>query len=269
MENLIGQTFNRLTVLGFSHDKNRHNFWLCLCACGNKVVVEQSKLKSGHTKSCGCLRKNDLEELIGHKFGLLCVIEEAPTKKVGDKFRRYIRCECACGNIVDVRMDQLLDGNTKSCGCLVKDRSVLPLPDYTNEVALKKAKSIFKNIKQRCYNSNNTRFKHYGGRGIIICNSWLESFDNFLKDMGIPPSHKHQLDRINNDGNYCPENCRWVTNQENNRNKQSDFDVTYKGETKQLREWVEELDLDFSTVKKRLLCGWDVEKSFTLPVGEF
>jgi hypothetical protein len=231
--------------------------------------LEQSKLKTGHTKSCGCIRKNDLEYLIGSRFGLLRVLGEAEAKKVGSKYRRYIKCECDCGTIIEVRLDQLLDGNTKSCGCLVKDRSLLSLPEYTDVVALKKAKSVFKNIKQRCYNSNNSRFKHYGGRGIKICERWLGSFENFKEDMGFPPSHSHQLDRIDNDGDYCPENCRWVTNKENNQNKQSDFSVEYNGVVKPVADWVEELNLDFSTTKKRLLCGWSTEKAFNALIGDF
>jgi hypothetical protein len=261
MDNLIGQTFNRLTVVKYAYNKNKHNFWLCRCACGKEVVVEQNKLKSGHTKSCGCLR---IKDLTGQRFGRLTVVglDSIRNKK------SYWLCKCECGNECLVRSDLLQCNNTLSCGCYVKDRSLLPLPEYTEEVALKKAKSILKGIKQRCYNSNSTKYSIYGGRGIIVCDRWKDKqtgLASFLADMGVPPSHKHQLDRIDNDGSYEPGNCRWVTNQQNNRNKQSDFDVTYKGENKQLGKWVEELDLDFSTTKNRILCGWSVEEAFTTP----
>jgi hypothetical protein len=211
MENLIGQTFNRLTVIDYAYNKNRHNFWLCRCFCDNEVIVEQNKLKSGHTKSCGCLKKERLQDLTGQVFGLWTVISFSYSAKSGAKQRPYWNCKCACGNEGVVRGDILKSGGSKSCGCYEKDRSLIELPEYTKEEALKKAKSILKGIKQRCYNPSNTKYRIYGGRGIIVCDRWLDKqtgLASFLEDMGVPPSHKHQLDRIDNDGNYCPENCR-------------------------------------------------------------
>ena len=262
MENLIGQKFNRLEVINFSHCKNNSNMWLCLCDCGNKVIVAQAKLKSGHTKSCGCIKRIDLT---GQRFGLLTVSEfyEGKNKK------SYWTCICDCGNETIVRADQLKDGTTKSCGCYAKDRSLIELPDFTPDVAAAKAKSIYKHMKQRCYNEGNTRYKNYGGRGIKICDRWLESFENFYEDMGSPPSHKHQLDRKDNNGNYELENCHWVTNKQNNQNKETDFSVTYKEITRPLYQWVAELGIDFSTAKKRIVCGWSVEDAFEKNVGEF
>jgi len=271
MENLIGERFVKLVVEEFSHKVKGHRFWGCLCDCGKRVIVEQSKLKTGHTKSCGCIKKSDLTELISQSFGLLRVLEEAEPRIVGNKRRRFVKCVCDCGNVVEVRLDQLRDGNTKSCGCFAKDRSLIALPEYTDSVALKKAKSIHKGIRQRCYNSNNIKYSIYGGRGIIVCERWLDKktgFISFLEDMGTPPSHKHQLDRIDNDGNYEPRNCRWVTNTQNSMNKKTDFNITYRGVTKPIGEWVEELELDYGSIKDRILFGWDAERAFNTPVGQ-
>jgi len=266
MENLVGQTFNRLTVIKWDHKKG-HNFWLCLCACGNEVVVDQSKLKSGHTKSCGCLKKERLIDITGQQFGLWTVVSFSYFAKTGDKQRPYWNCKCACGNEGIVRGDILKDGGSKSCGCYEKDRSLIPLPAYSYEEAYKKVKSVYKHMKQRCLNLNKTRFKDYGGRGIKICDRWLESFDNFLEDMGVPPSLLHQLDRLDNDGDYCPENCRWTTTIKNNRNKRDNHTMTFEGKTQCLTSWAEDLLMNKSTLSKRKRMGWSDEKALSTPVN--
>lgn len=138
MENLVGQTFNRLTVIRWDHKKG-HNFWLCLCACGNEVVVEQSKLKSGHTKSCGCIKKERLIDITGQQFGLWAVVSFSHSAKTGGKQRPYWNCKCACENEGIVRGDILKDGGSKSCGCYEKDRSLISPPEYSYEEAYKKS----------------------------------------------------------------------------------------------------------------------------------
>ncbi len=265
MEDLVGQTFNRLTVIKFDHKKG-HNFWLCRCACGNEVVVDQSKLKSGHTKSCGCLKKEKLQDLTGKVFGLWTVISFNRSEKEGNHYRTYWNCKCACGGERVVRGDILKSGGSKSCGCYGKDRSLIELPEYTEEEAFKKAKSVYKHMKQRCYNLNKTRFSDYGGRGIKICDRWLESFENFYEDMGTPPTNLHQLDRVDNEGDYSPDNCKWSTPSENNRNKRDSHMLTYNGVTQCVTAWADELNIDASTLFNRIARGWDDEKVITTPL---
>lgn len=121
------------------------------------------------------------------------------------------------------------------------------------------------NIKSRCLNKNTKFYKDYGGRGIKICDRWLNSFENFYEDMGERPSNKHSLDRIDNDGDYCKENCRWATWIQQSRNSRNTRMITYKGETYCLTKWAEMLDIKYSALIYRLNKGWNVEDVFNKP----
>lgn len=99
---------------------------------------------------------------------------------------------------------------------------------------------VWSGMKRRCCKKTHKNYKHYGGRGIKVCDRWLNSFDNFIEDMGDRPSPEYQLGRMDNDGDYCPENCRWVTKKENQRNKRNNVCITAFGETKCVVEWVED-----------------------------
>jgi hypothetical protein len=117
----------------------------------------------------------------------------------------------------------------------------------------------------RCYNEDSPHFTNYGARGIKVCDRWKDSLENFYNDMGDPPSPEYSLDRIDNDGNYCKENCRWATRKEQMNNRRNTKFITYNGETKPLSTWARDLNISYIT-----LCGrlrkWDVERAFTTPV---
>jgi len=121
-------------------------------------------------------------------------------------------------------------------------------------------------MRQRCVNSNDDEYTNYGGRGIIVCERWMQ-FENFLADMGEPPTSKHSIDRIDNNGHYCPKNCRWATIAQQARNKRNNHRVTYRGTTKSVIEWSENVDIPYNTLIKRLYRGWSVEKTLTTPVN--
>ena len=114
------------------------------------------------------------------------------------------------------------------------------------------------NMKTRCLNRNHVSFHDYGGRGIVICERWLRSFTNFLADMGEKPSKAHFLDRVDNDGNYEPSNCRWATNIMQARNRRSSRKITFNGETKCLAEWAEITEMPYHIIRDRLDDGWSV-----------
>ena len=116
--------------------------------------------------------------------------------------------------------------------------------------------------KERCYSKNSQRYHRYGARGIIVCDRWLNSFPNFLEDMGKRPSKKHSLDRIDNNGNYCKENCRWATSKQQGKNRSTT--ILYKG--KSAIEASKKLGGNPSLIPCRLRMGWSIEKSFTTPV---
>jgi hypothetical protein len=153
-------------------------------------------------------------EITGQRFGRLAVIGFA---KIDGRRRAHWLCRCDCGNEVVVRGQSLRSGDTQSCGCLQQfanlkhghRRSHSPSPEYISWCSM----------LTRCTNPKATGFANWGGRGITVCERWLHSFANFLADMGLKPSPDLSLDRIDNDGNYEPGNCRWATPEEQNNNQ--------------------------------------------------
>lgn len=123
----------------------------------------------------------------------------------------------------------------------------------------------WRNMKDHCLNSNNPMYKYYGKRGIKICNRWINSYKNFIKDMGYKPSPLYSLDRINVNGNYEPWNCRWATMKQQTSNRRNNRLFTYKGVTKHLDDWANESSIGFSTFKTRIYRGWEFSKAFITP----
>lgn len=126
--------------------------------------------------------------------------------------------------------------------------------------------SIWTNMKTRCNNHNNEFYKDYGGRGIKICAEWENSFENFYADMGKRPSKKHTLDRINNDNGYSVDNCRWAIKKVQANNRRNNILIEYNGVSKTLKQWCEELELNYKNTHKRIKnLGWSIEKAFLEP----
>jgi len=175
-----------------------------------------------------------------------------------NKFSRTSKFKCSCGNIFRGRL-QNVKRFKSGCGCGYKNNS------RTKSFFAQKFKSeysIWKLMKNRCNNKNLPFYKNYGGRGIVVCDRWLNKkngFMNFISDMGGRPSKNHSIDRINNDGNYEPSNCRWANDFQQARNKTINRIIEFKGEKKCLAEWSEILNVDYHTLKYRLNRGWDME----------
>lgn len=189
--------------------------------------------------------------IIGHKFGRLTVLERIKTE---DYFS--YKCSCECGNTTLVkRTGTLTSGNTQSCGCL-KDEETLKRSTKHGHRTTANTTSEYRawvHIKQRCYNPEVKQFKNYGGRGIKVCDRWLESFYNFLTDMGAKPSDKHSLDRYpNNDGNYEPGNCRWATDEQQAHNKRNNVRIEFNGESMVLTEWARFFGVTHSSLRLQL-----------------
>lgn len=120
---------------------------------------------------------------------------------------------------------------------------------------------------ERCESINTINYKKYGGRGIKVCKKWRNSFVKFYEDMGPMPTNKHEIDRIDNDGNYEPRNCRWATPKENCRNKSNNHTLTFRGKTMTIQEWSEKIGINNSTLLKRVTeYKWSTEKALTTPV---
>jgi hypothetical protein len=186
-------------------------------------------------------------------FGRLTTI--GPKFLVGKNRTAYQVCECSCGVVVTVRTASMASGSTKSCGCYAR-RLCSDLNKTHGQTGVVEHRA-WKNIFARCYNANCPEYKNYGGRGIKVCDRWsgYSGFQNFLEDMGRRPSSDHSLDRIDVNGNYCPENCRWATRKEQCNNTRRNRIITHNGKTQTLSQWSAELGIHVATIRRRLTAN--------------
>ena len=161
----------------------------------------------------------------GDRYGILTIVNATERhRQPNGQTKSMYECKCDCGNIVNVQMYHLKSGHSKSCGCTKKEVSSLAGQKYFTHGHWKGNTPTpewvaWASIRRRCYNKNHKDYKYLGAKDVIVCDRWLESFENFYKDMGDRPSNKHSIDRINPFGNYEPSNCRWATIKEQANNK--------------------------------------------------
>ena len=188
-------------------------------------------------------------DLTGKKFGKLEVIGVHDT---GSRKTYYV-CQCDCGNIKVVRADALISGATKSCGCIKKEQDKINLSaNHKHKMSGTRIYETWQDMKRRCYNKQNARYDRYGGRGITVCDEWLNNFQSFY-DWAISNGYSDDLtiDRIDNDGNYEPSNCRWSTAKEQCNNRGSNINITIGNATKSLMCWCEIFNFDYKKVYAR------------------
>ncbi len=195
-----------------------------------------------------------IKDISGNVYGLWTVISYHGKKKW--------LCRCACGTVRPVERKGITKGGSRSCGC------TRPLPSAkTHGDSGSKEYQAWCGMKDRCYNVNTAQYKDWGGRGIVVCDRWVNSYPNFLSDMGRAPSKKHSIERNNVDGNYEPDNCRWATVFEQ-ANKRSVKKFEYNGKSQSLSMWCVELGLPPKAIKDRIYYQkWDLHRAFTQPVN--
>lgn len=203
-------------------------------------------------------------DLTGQKFGRLTAVYEEKRTEYGA--RRWL-CECECGNEKIIHQGALMSGHTRSCGCLRKEELIERSTKHNR--CHTRLYNIYAGMKQRCYNENEAAYKNYGGRGIIIGDDWMgdDGFEHFYDwSMSRGYSDDLTIDRIDVNGNYEPDNCRWATSPEQSRNKRTNILLTFNGETKILRDWCKITGIDYSVAKARYHKGWEVERVLFQPV---
>lgn len=203
-------------------------------------------------------------DLTGKKLGRLTALKKARKKGLW-----YWECHCECGKTKLILAGALTRKSkpTRSCGCIVGGQAGPRNSRYKHGHAAGGKRSrtlnVWSGMIDRCRRSTNKNYANYGGRGIRVDERWL-NFENFLNDMGAAPDGM-SLDRIDNSGNYGPDNCRWTTQKEQTRNCRANRLVEFKGEVKPLSQWCEEMNLNYSTVHSRIhYLGWPIEDALTI-----
>lgn len=249
---LTGMRFGKLYVESYAGKRGTQNAWNCICDCGNKTIVTSNALSKGHTKSCGCLRKKNkgkFEDITGYENEDIIVISMFG-KKNG---KIYWNCKCKhCGKI-----NQSLKGNIKkgeaTCKCIHNKRigQSNSKPGRNTEIYSK-----WIGMKNRCFNQNEKSYKNYGGRGITVCEEWLGEygFDRFYEwSTKIGGYRKgYSIERIDVNGDYCPENCCWIPLKDQAKNKRNTLYIEINGESKRLKEWCEIYGANYKMVHQRI-----------------
>lgn len=197
-------------------------------------------------------------DLVGNTYGRLTVISRLPP--VPNSHDSWWLCKCSCGLTTNVRASSLKMNVTKSCGCFRVEAKLIHGENPGNGRKTKEYRT-WDHMIQRCTNTNKPEYKRYWGRGINVCEKWRNDFTAFLADVGRAPSNKHSLDRINNDGNYEPGNCRWATAKEQLNNRSNTVWIEHAGKRMTLTEWSRHLGITTGTLKFRLK-KWPVDRVF-------
>lgn len=202
-KDISGQRFGRLVALNIVRRENGKTYWLFQCDCGNKVIIPQSYVSTGDTKSCGCYRK-----------------------------------EVAKGN----------NNSTK------------------HNKTQTRLYSIWSGIKQRCYNKNKIAYEYYGARGIGVCDEWKSDFMAFYV-WALKNGYKDDLtiDRIDVNGNYKPNNCRWATIKEQNNNMRNNHWINYKGQKLTMSQFAEKYGIPYQIMKNRIRYNWSIDRIISTP----
>jgi len=200
-------------------------------------------------------------DLSGNRFGKLTAI--SVDHKSENSTRVYWYCKCDCGGTRIVSNDHLRDGSIIDCGCYKKHLATWKKHGMYNT----KLYSVWSLMKERCYNQKRKEYHNYGGRGVKVCDEWLDS--KLFIEWAINNGYKEglTLDRKDNDGDYCPDNCRWVSRKEQQNNRRNNRLISHNGKTKTITQWAEDNNLPYYILKKRIdKLGWSFERAISEPI---
>lgn len=202
-------------------------------------------------------------DLSGRIFGKLKVIEYLETTKSGTAI--YL-CECKCGEKCKKTARDLRSGHVSSCGCLQKEIARKMHTEH-GEAGNTRLYREWQGMKRRCRDKKYQGYKYYGGIGITVCEEWNE-YKNF-RDWALNNGYNDNLtlDRRDSNGNYCPENCHWITIAERQLNKRNNHFIEFNGERLTISQWERKLQMRQGTIKNRMKLGWDIERILTQPIG--
>lgn len=245
---VTGMTFNRLTAIRYKKT-NKGPLWLFKCICGNEIWRKAGSVKFGKPKSCGCLRRETSSatcktaevDIAGRAFGRLTALSKV------DSSHWLFKCSCGIEKIIN-KHDVTRDRGVKSCGCL---RTELLRRPRTHGLSKHRIYSIWRSMHKRCYSKTHIAYKRYSEKGIIVCKRW-HKFESFVKSMGMPPSNKHCIDRINNSDIYKPSNCRWATHAENNLNRSDNVFIEWQNKRMTVSQWCRELNMTRTMLDGRI-----------------
>lgn len=200
------------------------------------------------------------QDLTGQRFGRLTAIERVENK--GN--RTMWLCRCDCNEMCVVDGGNLRSGHTKSCGCEKYTNAILSHTKHGYSHT--RIDEIYQNMVDRCYNPNSTYYADYGGRGIAVCEEWLNDRAEFFawsRKSGY--NDNLTIERIDNNKGYCPDNCRWATRKEQANNRRTNHYIEHKGKKQTIQQWADELKINSSTIRWRLKNGWSIEKTLNTP----
>lgn len=260
--NLNGQRFGKLKITGFHKISNGQKFWKALCDCGRESSCYQSDLINNRKACCGCTIpiKEAYRDLTGMKFGRLLVLNKAVRKARRNSV--YWSCLCSCGNITEVQGHKIRTGRTKSCGCYKRETKGA----MTHGMSKTRQYQTWSSMKARCYNPNQQNYPYYGGRGIIVHESWINNFAKFWEDTKEGYSDDLSIDRINYDGNYEPGNTRWVTHDVQMNNMRRNLVFEWKGERMTFSEICRHEGVDYNRTTMRMNLGWSLYDAVMQPI---
>lgn len=266
-------------------EKDGSKMWDFRCICGNVITRSPYRVLSGHIKSCGCMRykkaeksKEDIlprisykkkinpSDYIGKKSNKLTVVDVIYPEGAG---RVKLKCSCDCGSEKEVMLFpyQFDSGSVKSCGCARFGHSECHKGNTTrrtHNLTRNRFYKVWNDMIRRCYYKQEPSYKNYGARGISVCDEWRYSpifFVDWCESTYPQDGGKYSIDRIDNNGNYSQENCRWSTQLEQMQNVHCNRNVTLNGETKCVAQWCRELNIAPQTVYKRVKKGMTHEEA--------